>query len=83
MTGDEQHRELAAALHACQATVVLSGYASDLYDHELYPHRQPLRDRGVHHPGRQPPARAEVLWSQPPPRRPGRRDAAAAAAGAS
>ncbi|MET8800498.1 DNA adenine methylase [Nocardia sp. NPDC004568] len=38
MTGEGRHRELAAALHACQATVVLSGYASDLYDRELYPH---------------------------------------------
>lgn len=34
---DHQHRALAAALRACEATVVLSGYASALYDDELYP----------------------------------------------
>lgn len=34
---DDEHRELAAALRACRAAVVLSGYASDLYDLELYP----------------------------------------------
>lgn len=30
---DADHRDLAAALHAAKAAVVLSGYASDLYDH--------------------------------------------------
>lgn len=32
----EEHRELAAALHAARAAVVISGYPSDLYDLELY-----------------------------------------------
>jgi DNA adenine methylase len=37
LMADDEHRELAAALRACNAGVVLSGYASDLYDVELYP----------------------------------------------
>lgn len=36
MRAEADHRELAEALHAARATVVLSGYASDLYDRELY-----------------------------------------------
>ncbi len=36
MRTDGEHRELAKALHNCRASVVLSGYASDLYDRELY-----------------------------------------------
>ena len=32
----EQHLELAEALRACKATVVLSGYAHPLYDEDLY-----------------------------------------------
>lgn len=32
---DDDHREMASALRACSATVMLSGYASDLYD-ELF-----------------------------------------------
>lgn len=36
MPSDADHRALAEALHACKAAVVLSGYASDLYDRELY-----------------------------------------------
>jgi DNA adenine methylase len=32
---DDDHRELADVLHACQGQVVLSGYPSPLYD-ELY-----------------------------------------------
>lgn len=37
MRADESHCELAEALRSCRASVVLSGYASDLYDLELYP----------------------------------------------
>lgn len=37
MRDEDSHRELAAALHQCRAAVVLSGYASDLYDLELFP----------------------------------------------
>lgn len=36
MPHEAQHRELAEALQDCAATVVLSGYASPLYDSELY-----------------------------------------------
>jgi len=32
MPHEDQHRDLAAALHECKASVVLSGYASALYD---------------------------------------------------
>lgn len=35
MKTETEHRELAAALHTCKASVVLSGYGSHLYD-ELY-----------------------------------------------
>lgn len=34
---DEDHRALATTLHAASGMVVVSGYASDLYDLELYP----------------------------------------------
>lgn len=37
MRTDDEHRQLAEALHAARAAVVLSGYASPLYDLELYP----------------------------------------------
>jgi DNA adenine methylase len=36
MRSEEEHRELAGALHAARAAVVLSGYPSGLYDRELY-----------------------------------------------
>ena len=36
MKGEAEHRELAEALHAARAAVVVSGYVSDLYDRELY-----------------------------------------------
>lgn len=36
MRDETQHRGLAAALHAARATVLLSGYASPLYDDDLY-----------------------------------------------
>lgn len=36
MRSPAEHRELAEALHAATAAVVISGYASDLYDLELY-----------------------------------------------
>lgn len=64
MTSDQQHRELADALNACKATVVLSGYAAPLYE-ELFDgwHRTTMKgattlsgDTG----------RAEVLWSNRP-----------------
>jgi DNA adenine methylase len=36
MKADVDHRDLAAALRAARAAVVVSGYASDLYDRDLY-----------------------------------------------
>lgn len=66
LRSDDDHRELAAALRACRATVVLSGYPSDLYDRELYPdwHRTTLpAGTGQGHVWAN---RTEVLWSNQP-----------------
>jgi DNA adenine methylase len=59
---EDDHRELAETLHRLRGMVVLSGYASDLYDKELYVGWQrfttPTRaDSGA--------ARTEVLWISP------------------
>jgi DNA adenine methylase len=70
MRDDDQHRELAAALHACRAAVVLSGYASDLYDLELYPPPDWNRiafPSGTGQGGEGWSNRTEVLWSNRPP----------------
>ncbi|MGW4807994.1 DNA adenine methylase [Kitasatospora sp. NPDC004272] len=66
MTGDDAHRELAEALHGCRATIVLSGYASELYDTDLYAswHRYTL-ETGTSQGG-QWSTRTEVLWSNRP-----------------
>jgi DNA adenine methylase len=64
LMADDDHRELAAALRACNAGVVLSGYASDLYDLELYPdwHRTTFTSgTGQGSDGWS--NRTEVLWS--------------------
>jgi DNA adenine methylase len=66
MAGEAQHRELAAALAACRAAVVLSGYDSPLYA-ELYDgwHRREIGTRtGNGTAGAM--GRAEVLWSSRP-----------------
>jgi DNA adenine methylase len=64
MRDEQAHRDLAAALHRCRATVVLSGYASDLYDLELYPdwHRTTFVS-GTGHGVDGGSNRTEVLWS--------------------
>jgi DNA adenine methylase len=62
MTGEDAHRELAAALADCRATVVLSGYHSPLYD-DLYAgwHRyERATSTGNATTDK---ARTEVLWS--------------------
>lgn len=62
LTADE-HRELAAALQQCSATIVLSGYPSALYDDELYVgwyRRSLLATTGQGND------RTEVLWSNRP-----------------
>lgn len=63
---DEDHRELAEALSACKAAVVLSGYDSPLYS-ELYAdwHRETMgAQAGNGVSGNR--ARTEVLWSNRP-----------------
>ena len=61
MLEDDLHVQLAAALRECKASVVLSGYASPLYE-ELYPgwHRRELKAPTALS-GRA--AENEVLWS--------------------
>jgi DNA adenine methylase len=71
MTADGKHREVASALAACKAAVVVSGYHSPLYD-DLYDgwHRAELsawtgngiRDGATKVDGN----RVEVLWSNRP-----------------
>jgi DNA adenine methylase len=64
LTTDDQHRDLADALNECKASVVLSGYASPLYE-ELFGGWHCTRLKA-------PPAlsgasdRVEVLWSNRP-----------------
>lgn len=64
MLEDDLHVQLAAALRDCRASVVLSGYASPLYE-ELYPgwHRRELKAPTAMS-GRA--AENEVLWSNVP-----------------
>jgi DNA adenine methylase len=66
MRSDSEHRELAAALHAARAAVVLSGYPSDLYDRELYSGWD--RHTIAAHTGQGSvwANRTEVLWSNRP-----------------
>lgn len=59
---DDDHRELAATLRSVRGMVVLSGYPSELYDHELYSDwerhsRDAQADRGL--------TRTEVVWLNP------------------
>lgn len=66
----DEHRELAAALRSCSATVFLSGYASELYDDELFPdwhrvERRVLRRTSNGRSAAQPHA-VEVLWANRP-----------------
>jgi DNA adenine methylase len=66
MPGEADHRELAQALHATLATVVLSGYASNLYDRELYPGWDRHTIATSTGQGGKWDARTEVLWSNRP-----------------
>lgn len=67
MGKEAQHRELAGALHAAQAAVVLSGYDCPLYD-ELYSEWERLEISAFTGNGgtRRTGARTEVLWSNRP-----------------
>jgi site-specific DNA-adenine methylase len=61
-TVNADHRALAEALRECSAAVLLSGYASDLYDRELYRGWDRLEIPAL--TGNSPePARTEVVWS--------------------
>lgn len=67
---DDDRRELAEALRATDAVVLLSGYPCALYDEELYPDWWRI-EREVHRPsgnGAHRPARraVEVIWSNRP-----------------
>lgn len=69
LTTDEEHQALAERLHELKATVVLSGYRSELYD-ELYADWDTLevsvtRPSGNRRGHSMPPA-VEVLWSNRP-----------------
>lgn len=63
MRDEASHRDLAKALHAARAAVVLSGYPSDLYDRDLYAGWD--RHTIATHTGQggKWDARTEVLWS--------------------
>jgi DNA adenine methylase len=62
----DDHRVLAEALHRCEATIVLSGYASPLYDDDLYAgwHRHTFAASTGQ--GGTWENRTEVLWSNRP-----------------
>lgn len=58
-----EHEALSAALHGCEATVVLSGYACDLYDLELYAGWERHTIAATAGQGNLGANRTEVLWS--------------------
>lgn len=66
MENEAEHRALAESLHSCAATVVVSGYTSELYDRELfadwYRHELPAATSQGGTWG----DRTEVLWSNRP-----------------
>lgn len=66
MRAEDEHRELADALRSAEASVVLSGYPSDLYDRDLYAdwHRAEIATQNSQGGARS--ARTEVLWSNRP-----------------
>lgn len=66
MTGSDAHRALAEALRGCTATVVLSGYESDLYDVELYPDWYRVTLSSASSQGGTWKPKTEVLWSNRP-----------------
>lgn len=65
MTEESDHRDLLGALLACKSAVVLSGYASPLYDEALSGwHRREIATQTGN--GGAARARTEVLWSNRP-----------------
>jgi DNA adenine methylase len=65
MTKEVEHRELAATLSGCRATVVLSGYPSELYD-ELYAEWYRVDVPFWTGQGGSKKSRVEVIWSNRP-----------------
>jgi DNA adenine methylase len=65
MKGEQEHRDLAAALVACRATVVLSGYDSPLYA-ELYEGWHRYEQKTMTGNAKTAKDRTEVLWSNRP-----------------
>lgn len=59
---DDEHRELAATLRQVRGMVIVSGYACDLYDQELYPDWRRVT-MATHGDGAR--DRTEVLWLSP------------------
>lgn len=59
---DDEHRQLAALVHQLRGMVVLSGYASPLYDEELYADWQRFTKATRADSGAK---RTEVLWVSP------------------
>lgn len=66
MRGEAEHRELAEALRAARAAVVVSGYPSDLYDRDLYAGWDRHTIAANTGQGGEWAARTEVLWSNRP-----------------
>lgn len=66
MLAPAEHRELAHSLHLCAATVVISGYASMLYDDELYADWYRVELATATSQGGVYKGRTEVLWSNRP-----------------
>lgn len=65
---DQQHSDLADALHECVGTVMLSGYPSPLYD-ELYDGWERLDRQNLANTANRNGARkvtTEVVWSNKP-----------------
>lgn len=65
MSSPDEHTALADALHACKASVVLSGYPSPLYD-DLFGDWSRLEFATMTGQGGSNQARTEVLWSNRP-----------------
>jgi DNA adenine methylase len=59
---DQDHRQMAATLHAAQGMVIVSGYACPLYDDELFAEWHRV-ERATHADGAR--DRVEVLWISP------------------
>lgn len=66
MRTEPDHRDLAEALRAARAAVVLSGYANDLYDLEMYPDWHRTTFVSGTGQGKGWGNRVEVLWSNRP-----------------